>query len=302
MLENRAARIAVFTAAIALLWMYYLTIDALVRRPAESFHKSPKSMAEDLAQESGATWRLVRTTSHDRIVLEGWLFTPARPNGHAVLVMHQMGGSRLSLLRSVGWLLRAGYICLAPDGRAHGMSGGLLRTYGIEERHDVAAWTRKILDETGVASVAGLGVSLGGTVLLQGAAAGAPLRAVVADSTGANLSTPYDHVSDKLGIPLRYAGVMAPVVEPLFWNARLRYGLDLHRASPVDAIRTLRIPVLLIHGTEDRFIPVGHARRLRQANPEHATLWEVEGAGHTQAQSLLRREYQRRVLEFLRVQ
>lgn len=33
--------------------------------------------------------------------------------------------------------------------------------------------------------------------------------------------------------------------------ARWRYGVDLRRANPVDAVKTSTVPVLLIHGEED---------------------------------------------------
>jgi pimeloyl-ACP methyl ester carboxylesterase len=174
-------------------------------------------------------------------------------------------------------------------------------TYGIRERHDIISWVRRIrAEQPSVRHIVGVGVSLGGTVLLQGAAAGADLSAVVADSVGADLSTPYKHVADHTGMSEALAmRLLAPVVEPLFLNASLRYGLDLSAAAPVAAVSTVTIPVLLIHGTQDAFIPIGHARRRKAANARYTTLWEIPGAQHTRTDEIAGMRYEERVLSFL---
>jgi hypothetical protein len=97
-------------------------------------------VAQELAMLTGATWRTVGIIADDGVYLEGWMFVPQSFNGEAVIVAHEMGGSRLSLLHFVKWLLRAGYMCLVPDGRAHGMSGDSVMTHGIRERHDIVSW------------------------------------------------------------------------------------------------------------------------------------------------------------------
>jgi uncharacterized protein len=53
--------------------------------------------------------------------------------------------------------------------------------------------------------------------------------------------------------------------------------------NPIDAeavIGRLRVPVLMLHGTEDRVIPLQDARRLYAAAHQPKELIEVEGAGH----------------------
>ena len=86
-----------------------------------------------------------------------------------------------------------------------------------------------------------------------------------------------------------------PFVEMMTWNARLRYNLRIERASPLEAIRSARVPVLLIQGTEDWLIPVQYARRLHEANPQYTELWEVPGAVRV---SNVAPEYQQRALDW----
>jgi pimeloyl-ACP methyl ester carboxylesterase len=50
--------------------------------------------------------------------------------------------------------------------------------------------------------------------------------------------------------------------------------------SYADLIRAVTAPILLIHGEEDRLVPVAAARRLAAANPHWQTEW-LAGVGHT---------------------
>jgi hypothetical protein len=60
----------------------------------------------------------------------------------------------------------------------------------------------------------------------------------------------------------------------------------------------LIVPVLLIHGEEDINILPWHARALAQADPVHAQLWLVPGAGHCGAVGGAPEKFWSRVLNF----
>ena len=231
------------------------------------------------------------------MALCGWLFRPALPNGRSVLLMHETGGTRLNMLSHIKWLLRRGFTCLTPDGRGHGQSGGKLVTAGLLEGADVVRWVHYLREEQGAEAVFGLGHSLGASSLIHGLALGAGLRRIVADSTGANVPTRYQllaeryHMAPGLTRPLLWL-----LVEPALWNARWRYGVDLRSISPVNWVRSVHAPILLVHGERDWFIPIEEARRIRDASRAWVSLWEVGGAGHVTAANQRPAEYQRIVL------
>jgi 3-oxoadipate enol-lactonase len=62
-------------------------------------------------------------------------------------------------------------------------------------------------------------------------------------------------------------------------RARRRQWQALRGWDAWDRIRTLRVPVLVLHGTEDRVIPVENGKRLAAAIPG-SRLVLLEGAGH----------------------
>jgi len=81
--------------------------------------------------------------------------------------------------------------------------------------------------------------------------------------------------------------------------AHLLLGVDTKQAAPREAVRTLRIPLLLIHGDADFQIPVSHTREIAaNADPSLTEIWIVPGAGHGSAHAQEGDRYEARVMRF----
>jgi pimeloyl-ACP methyl ester carboxylesterase len=72
----------------------------------------------------------------DGVPLSGW-FVKGRPRGPVILLAHDLGGARSSLLNSAAALNRSGYPLFLLDFRGHGLSGGQGGSLGILERQDI---------------------------------------------------------------------------------------------------------------------------------------------------------------------
>ena len=112
-------------------------------------------------------WRAVETQTADGITLRGSLFRPEKPNGGAVILLHGVASSRDGMLGHARILLDAGYICLLPDSRGHGVSDGDVISYGLREAGDVARWAAFLQNEPNSERLYGLGESMGAAVLLE---------------------------------------------------------------------------------------------------------------------------------------
>ncbi|MFN7932441.1 MAG: alpha/beta fold hydrolase [Bryobacteraceae bacterium] len=254
-------------------------------------------LASAFASQTGATWRPVEITAADGITLKAWLFQPHQPNGKGAILLHGVVDTRRGTLGDARILLRQGYTVLTPDSRAHGESGGAIMSYGLREVDDVRRWADWLAQQQGVRELYALGHSMGASILLQAIGAGVPIRALVADCPFVTFhDVAYDRIGGILGIRPFSRLLLWPAVEPAFLYARLRHGLNLYRASPLDGIRSAKVPVLLIHGLEDVNIPVDHSRQLQAANTRLAQLWEVPRAAHVSAIATEPAEYERRVL------
>jgi fermentation-respiration switch protein FrsA (DUF1100 family) len=81
---------------------------------------------------------------------------------------------------------------------------------------------------------------------------------------------------------------------------RLVRGVDLSQVDPANSIRGLQgRSIMLIHGADDRAVPLSQERLLQQAGGNSIKdVWIVSGAGHVQAYLLHPDEYVQRVTAF----
>lgn len=243
---------------------------------------------------------VVDIAASDGVRLRASLFTPAKWNAGAVLVLHGISDSRGSEVGFARLFLSRGYVVLTPDNRAQGESGGPFVTYGVLEADDVHRWVSWLVNERHPREIFGLGESLGGAVLLESLAVEPRFSGIVAESSFSSLaSLACDRVAERLPLPRETGRLLAaPAVSAAFLYARLRYGLDFRKASPEAALAGSRTPVLLIHGLSDTKTPSDHSRVLARSNSRTTTLWLVPGAGHTGGYAAAPREFEQRVLNF----
>jgi len=221
----------------------------------------------------------------------GWV---ARGAGSgAVLLLHGVRAHRRQMLARAEFLNRAGYTVLLIDLPAHGESAGKRITFGAHEAEGVRValdWLRRNLpgEKIGV-----IGASLGAAsvVLLE---PGNKIDALVVE---AMYPTIEEAVANRLSMRLGPPGAwLAPL---LTQQIPLRSGVRISALRPVDAIRKLACPVLVIGGALDRHTTAEETRRVHAAAPEAKQLWMVDGAAHVDLHAFNPLEYERRVREFL---
>lgn len=216
-----------------------------------------------------------------------------------VVFVHGRGATREEALRFLPLLTDLGYPVLVPTYRgdrvAPDPTDGV--TFGLTEWRDVETAVRYAIDE-GADDVVVMGVSMGGAVtaiFLERS----PLESVVA---GAILDSPVLSMDALLDLQADLAGLPEVVQPPvLFFGelfARLRTDLDTRRLELVERADELDVPLLLIHGTDDAFVPVEPSDAFAEARPE-TTYLRVDGAGHVRSWNVARDTYERTVSEFL---
>ena len=224
--------------------------------------------------------------------LRGW-FVAGEPGGGAVLLMHGSHETRRAMIGQARFLHQHGYAVLLFDFAAYGESTGTQTTFGYGEAADAAAAVALLRTLAPGERIAAVGFSLGGAAALLGPR---PLDvdALVIEAVYADLR---DAVANRLR--LRF-GPLGPWLAPLLtWQVEPRTGVRLDQLRPVEAIARIRVPLLLIAGSEDGRAPLADARRLFAAAPEPKELWVVDGAAHVNFQRFAPAEYEARLLAFL---
>jgi uncharacterized protein len=267
------------------------------RRPLDA---DEQAQAAQTAKQAGSNLQNVSLVTSDGANLKAWLIQPARANGHAAILLHGLGDNRGGVIGYAQLLLSAGYSVLMPDARAQGESGGQLATYGLVERQDIHQWITWLQNRTHPQCVFGFGESMGAAQLLESLAVEDRFCAVAAESPFSNFrEIAYDRMGQTFGVgPWLGETLLRPVVEVAFLRAEQKYGLQMQQVSPEQPLAKSQIPLLLIHGADDRNIPPRHSERILQARPNHTEIWRVPGADHCGAISTAPEEFAHRLLSF----
>lgn len=186
-----------------------------------------------------------------------WL--PARGADRGIVVFCHGNVRNLSWHeRYCAWLPARGYTVLLFDYRGYGQSEGTpTREGAIADA--VAALDLALAREPRRTFV--FGHSLGGAIGVCAAAQRPDVRAVVAESTFSSYRA--------------VARATAP------WLAGLVNWLVTAGEDPEDAVARLApAPLLVIHGTEDRIVPMALGQQLYRRAQQPKELWLVQGAGH----------------------
>jgi len=188
---------------------------------------------------------------------------------------------------------------ITVDLRGHGGSGGQ-STVGMWEVLDVdraVAWAR----ELGFRSVVSVGFSLGAAVCIRQAALA--LHPELTSEADPGVGSPVDAIVTVSG-PAFWYYRGTKVMRVLHWCVETKPGRLLLRAKgthirPVEWPQPRPIephvaagmlgstPLLVVHGTKDRYFPVEHPRAIHRAavTSGHldAELWLLDGVGHAEA-------------------
>ncbi|HSM84948.1 MAG TPA: alpha/beta fold hydrolase [Candidatus Limnocylindrales bacterium] len=210
----------------------------------------------------------------DSVTLKGWYVHPRLFNGSAVILLHGITDNREGVTGYGKLFLDRGYAILLPDARDHGQSGGAIATYGIKETDDVHRWVSWIYAHDPPHCIYGFGESYGAALILQSLAVESRYCAVAVESsfsTAREMS--YERVSGPFHLGPWFGRTMGfPVVESALAWSEMRYGINLLSPSPLYGITHSTVPVLLIHGMEDRSISPRHAQILAAAGSDHVQL------------------------------
>lgn len=190
-----------------------------------------------------------------------------------------------------------GFNVLLVDQRAHGESEGKYLTFGVNERFDCLSWASYAAERFGNdVKIYLYGISMGAATVLMASALPLPksVSGIVADCG-------YTSPKDIIFSVLRDHHVpAAPVYAVACLGARLFCGFDLDSASAPEALSHSRIPVLFIHGDDDRFVPCRMSRENFEASAaERKKLLIVPNAGHGLSYMLDRPAYLSALHEFL---
>ena len=217
-------------------------------------------------------------TSFDGLKLKA-IFVPDPEARGTLLLFHGWRSHwKTDFICALPFYFDLGLNLLLVEQRAQNGSEGKYMTYGIREHRDLAAWVETMAGRLGKEHPLFLGgLSMGAATVLMAADLeyDANVRGILADC---GFTSPWAIIRKVAGrskwIPLDFSSALLNIFTRRF------AGFDMKEKSTVDALAKTKLPVLLIHGLADDFVPPEMSRENYEACRSAKELVLVEGAAH----------------------
>lgn len=236
--------------------------------------------------------------SRDGLKLHG-LWVPAQNAKGTMLLVH---GYRSTKLVDFGvafpYYWEKGFNLLLPDQRSHGKSEGRYITFGVKESTDVLQWIEYHNASYGFCPMVLSGLSMGASTVMFLADQPLPenVRGIIADC---------GFTSPKKIICSVFRDVTRLPAGPSVWAAdmfaRIFAGFGLSDKDTTKTLKKNRLPILIVHGTADDFVPCEMTRQSYAVCSGPKQLLLVEGAGHGVSFLVDHTRYTKKIEKFLEI-
>lgn len=211
--------------------------------------------------------------------IHGWWLAADSPQAPVLLYFHGNGGNVSSNLPRVQRYHAVGFAVFLIDYRGYGLSQGRFPSEKRVYEDAETAW-RYLVEERGIPAeqVYVFGHSLGGAIAIELATRQPQIPGLVIEGS-------FTSILDMA----RHKGY---VWLPVNW-------LLTQRFNSLKKLPTLEMPILFIHGTDDRVVPAAMSQTLYQSTVGRKELWLVETAGHNDVATVAGTNYEKRIWQFL---
>ena len=263
---------------------------------SEEISKIAATVMDAAAKLENMGFEEIHIQSHDGIDLVGHWYCPKSPK-RVIVAMHgwRSSWSQDFALISPFWMENNCAVLYAEQ-RGQGSSGGEYMGFGLLERHDCLRWINWANEKTESKYPVYLGgISMGATTILMTSGFDLPknVKGIVADCGFTSPHAIWRHVAkNNLHIPY---GMYSAIANDLC-KKKIQVGADEY--SCIDALKNSTVPVLFIHGTDDKFVPVEMTYENYKACVSPKKLLIVPGAEHGMSYLVDKESYEEAVKNF----
>ena len=209
-----------------------------------------------------------------------------------VIISHGFKSNRYGAVKYVDSYMDLGFNCIIYDLRDHGENEKTALSLGQFESEDLEKLIEDSYSRYGNIKLGLHGESMGAATSLMVLAKKPKVDFVVADCGFSNL---YDLLHAAYDVAK--VGTVLPSVNIAM---KLRYGYDMKKTSPKDALIGNEIPICFIHGEADTFILPENSEVNKAATAGYSELHLVPDAAHARSREVLgEAEYRSIISNFL---
>lgn len=234
--------------------------------------------------------------SEDGLKLHATYF-PGKQEGKIVICFHGYTSEGMKdYIGLSGYYLERGYSMLLVDERAHGQSEGTYIGFGCKDRWDALKWIEWVIQTCGEqVQILLHGTSMGGATVLMTSGLSLPgqVKGIISDCAFTSPKYVFTHVLHSM-----YHLPAFPLIPITDWINKKRAGYGMDECNAAREVRKAKVPILMIHGEADTFVPVSMCQEIYDNCASPKKLLVIPGAAHAESYYKDTESYEKALDEF----
>lgn len=242
----------------------------------------------------------IESTLDDHIIPADYITVNGNKNADTVIMVHGLGGNRVTVYPVAKMFLQNGYNVIAYDQRSSGENTAQYTTFGYLESHDVKDYVVYLKDNIDEDKKVGIwGTSFGGAtvgIYLGSEEANENVDFVVLDCPVSDMSyMVYTEMEEmNTGLPLNFLMSMGDIA------TKMKLGFSYEDANVSNHISKTKVPVLVINSKADQLTPYFMGEDIYNSiTHSNKEIFTVEDSQHADIFFDYPDEYENSIIKFI---
>ena len=245
--------------------------------PGKAYLPYKEQMILLMKETAKIPYEQVEIKSFDGLTLRGKYYEIKKGAPVEIMFHGYRGTSERDLCGGVQRCFKLGRNTILVDQRGQGKSEGRVITFGAKEKYDAVSWANYAAERFGKdVKLLLTGISMGASTVLMASELELPetVKTILGDCGYTSAEEIIKKVLKGMHLPPL---IFMPFIR---LGARLFGGFSLKDANAKEALKNSRLPVLFIHGKEDKFVPFYMSEENYKACGKEKKLMAIDGAEH----------------------
>ena len=251
--------------------------DEIPRLEGKEYDPVREKMENWVKKARAADYREVSVKTADGLTLRGRFYEFEKGAPIELMLHGYRGTSERDLSGGIFRAFKLGHSVLTYDHRGSGRSDGHVITFGVKESRDAEIWVQYIIETIDKdAKILLTGISMGAATVLMLSERELPanVSGVLADCGYTSAEAIIKDIMHRMKLPV-------PLLYPFVVLGGMIFGgFNVGKATPIEAVKHSRLPILFFHGDADTFVPHAMSLENYEACTSDKHMVTVEGAGH----------------------
>ncbi|MBR1416684.1 MAG: alpha/beta hydrolase [Bacilli bacterium] len=237
----------------------------------------------------------VNIKSKDNLKLQGYIVN--NNSDKWIIFVHGYSGDHKHMINRAKKMYEMGYQVLLVDLRGHGKSEGKYITMGIKDCYDIKEWITYLIENESAKEIGLFGISMGAATVMMTIGLDLPkeVKFAIEDCGYTSVWEEFKYQVNNL-----YHLPTFPFLHICNLFAIIFAKYNFKSYSPIEAISNTKIPLLLIHGSNDTFVPFKMLNENYNACSSKKQQLIVNGANHAESQDLDYNKYWETIEKFIK--